>query len=207
MARILNSALISFVLLVCFAGVACAEPMPIRATYMPVNASCDDGRPLYRPDDAFDLNAPPAALDWEELLRDELGLPEEFTGDEPEAHAGMLSGAMFTPAAPAGALRLASYGAQDANPDAAKKPAKRKKAAASKAQITGVVNINTATVEQLVLLPGVGPALAGRIVEYRERRKFTEAAHLRRVKGIGRAKFEKMKDHVIVEGETTIKRG
>jgi competence protein ComEA len=39
--------------------------------------------------------------------------------------------------------------------------------AAGKPAPTGKVNINTASVEQLTTLPGVGPALAARIVEHR----------------------------------------
>ena len=42
-------------------------------------------------------------------------------------------------------------------------------AADAAAETTGVVNINTADADQLQLLPRVGPALAGRIIEYRER--------------------------------------
>ncbi len=39
---------------------------------------------------------------------------------------------------------------------------------AESSQPSGVVNINTASSEELELLPRVGPALAGRIIEFRE---------------------------------------
>jgi competence ComEA-like helix-hairpin-helix protein len=49
------------------------------------------------------------------------------------------------------------------------------------------VNINTASVEVLRGLPGVGPSLAARIVEAREEARFNSFADLARVKGLGQA--------------------
>src|SRR5262245_8612448 len=50
---------------------------------------------------------------------------------------------------------------------------------------SGVVNVNSATVEQLDLLPGVGPAVAGRILEHREKNgAFKTAEDLMLIKGI-----------------------
>lgn len=69
---------------------------------------------------------------------------------------------------------------------------------------TGVVNVNTASEEELMRLPGVGPKMAARIVEARERRRFGKASQLRRVKGIGPKKWAKMARYVVVEGETTL---
>jgi competence protein ComEA len=57
--------------------------------------------------------------------------------------------------------------------------------AAGKPAPTGKVNINTASVEQLTTLPGVGPALAARIVEHRQKAgSFKAPAELMNVKGI-----------------------
>lgn len=65
------------------------------------------------------------------------------------------------------------------------------------ASSTGLVNINTATVEQLDTLPGIGPALAERIVQYRnEHGPFERIEDLMNVKGIGEAMFEKLKDKI-----------
>lgn len=70
---------------------------------------------------------------------------------------------------------------------------------------SGVVNVNTATAEQLALLPGVGPAVAGRIVEHRTKNgNFKAPEDLMLVKGIGEKSFEKMKAFVATSGSTTL---
>lgn len=64
----------------------------------------------------------------------------------------------------------------------------------------GKVNINTATQSELENLPGVGEAIASRIIEYREQNgKFNKIEDLQNVKGIGDAKFNNMKEYVIVQ--------
>ena len=63
----------------------------------------------------------------------------------------------------------------------------------------GKVNLNTATVSQLEDLPGIGPAMAQRIIEFRETEgAFTSIEDIKKVKGIGEAKFEKMKDKICI---------
>ena len=54
---------------------------------------------------------------------------------------------------------------------------------ASVALLEGKVNLNTATRDQLMLLPGVGPATADKLLAYRARRRFHRPAHIMRVKG------------------------
>lgn len=62
------------------------------------------------------------------------------------------------------------------------------------------VNINTATQSELENLPGVGAAIASRIIEYREQNgKFSKIEDLQNVKGIGEAKFNNMKEYVMVQ--------
>lgn len=63
----------------------------------------------------------------------------------------------------------------------------------------GQVNINTADQAQLDTLPGIGPALAQRIIQYREvNGPFQSADDLKNVSGIGDKKFEQLKDLVTV---------
>ena len=69
----------------------------------------------------------------------------------------------------------------------------------AKAPAVEKVNLNTASIEQLETLPGVGPALAKRIVEHRTKvGKFTKIEELLNVKGIGEKSFQKMKDRLTV---------
>jgi len=65
--------------------------------------------------------------------------------------------------------------------------------AASKADPTARVNVNTATVEQLSALPGVGAKLAARIVEHRQKSgAFRSTQELMSVQGIGEKNFAKL---------------
>ena len=80
------------------------------------------------------------------------------------------------------------------------------KASSGNAKLVGVVNVNTATPEQLELLPGVGPARARAIVAHRDRIEgFKEPADLLGVKGIGARALEKMRPFVALDGKTTAK--
>ncbi|MET9310657.1 helix-hairpin-helix domain-containing protein [Kribbella sp. NPDC003505] len=59
------------------------------------------------------------------------------------------------------------------------------------------VNLNTATLAQLDALPGVGPVLAQRILDYRTHNgPFTTIDQLQEVPGVGPKKFESLKPHV-----------
>lgn len=61
------------------------------------------------------------------------------------------------------------------------------------------VRINSASASELQQLPGIGPALAQRIVETRNNERFTSADDLLRVPGIGKAKLAKLRDYVEVD--------
>jgi competence protein ComEA len=65
---------------------------------------------------------------------------------------------------------------------------------------TPAVNINDATREELERLPGIGPALAARIVEHRERHgRFRRAEHLLMVRGISERRFRRLRPYVAPE--------
>ena len=62
------------------------------------------------------------------------------------------------------------------------------------------VNVNTATAEELDVLPGIGPALAGRIIAYREEHgPFTAAEDLLAVSGIGESVLDGLRDQIVLE--------
>ena len=64
-------------------------------------------------------------------------------------------------------------------------------------QSGGLVNINTADAGELDSLPGIGPALAERIVKYRESNgSFASLEDLMQVPGIGQKKWENLKDRL-----------
>jgi competence protein ComEA len=64
----------------------------------------------------------------------------------------------------------------------------------------GRVNINTASVNELTELPGVGPAKAAAIVEERERKPFASVDDLTRVSGIGDRMLDQLRDKISVGG-------
>ena len=70
---------------------------------------------------------------------------------------------------------------------------------ANSADTGGLVNINTADEKALDTLPGVGPATAQKIIEYRENEgAFQSPEDIMKVRGIGKAKYEKMKDKITI---------
>lgn len=77
--------------------------------------------------------------------------------------------------------------------------------AAMAADSQGTVNINTAGAEQLMLLPRIGPSVAQKILEFREKNgRFKAAEDLMLVQGVGERTFELIKPHIAVSGETTL---
>lgn len=63
----------------------------------------------------------------------------------------------------------------------------------------GIVNINTATQTELETLPGVGPSIALKIINYRnENGRFSSIEEIKNVSGIGDSKFEDLKKYITV---------
>lgn len=71
-------------------------------------------------------------------------------------------------------------------------------------ELVGGINLNTATSEQLCLLPGVGPKTAQRIIESRTKQPFSRPWEVTRVKGIGTKFVRKHKDRLRVDGPTDL---
>ncbi|MGH1345909.1 MAG: ComEA family DNA-binding protein [Nannocystales bacterium] len=70
--------------------------------------------------------------------------------------------------------------------------------------LEGTINLNTADRTQLMLLPGVGPATADKVLAYRDRRRFARPAHVMRIKGIGKKTYAKLRRYLTVDGDTTL---
>lgn len=78
-------------------------------------------------------------------------------------------------------------------------------AVTAEAAESGVVNINTAEAAQLQLLPRVGPALAQRIIEFREAHgPFKSIDELVAVKGIGETSLGNLSPYIATDGATTL---
>ena len=82
-----------------------------------------------------------------------------------------------------------------------KKTKALKKAATEKSEQAevpkGLLDLNAATEDQLLEVPGIGPAMAQRIVDYRAANGgFQSLDDLKKGKGIGAAKFERIKDKI-----------
>ena len=70
--------------------------------------------------------------------------------------------------------------------------------------LTGTVNVNTATAEELQLLPGIGAARADALIDLRKQRGgFKSLEQLKEVKGIGDASLERLRPYVRFQGKTT----
>lgn len=69
----------------------------------------------------------------------------------------------------------------------------------SEEQNSRLININTATKENLMTLPGIGESKAEDIIEYRNSTKFEKIEDIKEVSGIGESIFSKIKDLITTE--------
>ena len=75
----------------------------------------------------------------------------------------------------------------------------RTKPAVSAEKVTASINLNTATVADLERLPGIGPKVAARIVDYRTKKgPFKKTEELMNVQGIGEKSFLKLRAQLTV---------
>ena len=107
--------------------------------------------------------------------------------------------ALAAPATVAAATPPPSSGSGDADERAEHAVPKRK-------AVSGKLNLNTATEDQLIMLPGVGPSKAERVVAWRQKHgAFKRVADLRHVKGFGYKTIKKLEPYLDTKGDTTLK--
>lgn len=77
-----------------------------------------------------------------------------------------------------------------------------------RASVEEKLDLNKATEQELESLPGIGPALADRIIRYRHiQGSFQSIEQLRNVKGIGKKKFERIRALIVVGSPAASARG
>lgn len=114
--------------------------------------------------------------------------PTTFAATQPGARAAAGASAGATPARAA-----------------ADEPEHATRSKAGHHELSGKLNLNTATEDQLMVLPSVGPAKAERIVTWRKKNGgFKRTADLRRVKGFGYKTFKKLEPYLDIKGDTTL---
>jgi competence ComEA-like helix-hairpin-helix protein len=105
-------------------------------------------------------------------------------------------------AAPNHPTAVAATSTTAATPDDASPASSR---FATKKDVAGKLNLNTATEQQLMLLPTIGPSKAERVVTWRKKNGgFKRPADLRRVKGFGYKTFKRLEPFLDIKGDTTL---
>jgi competence ComEA-like helix-hairpin-helix protein len=105
-----------------------------------------------------------------------------------------------------GSWQLAGAAPPTPAQSAAAKPPPERPPKKSARELTGKLNLNTATEEQLMMLPTIGPAKAERIVVWRKKNGgFRRTADLRRVKGFGYKTFKRLEPFLAVSGDSTLR--
>jgi competence protein ComEA len=113
---------------------------------------------------------------------------------------GAIALSLLTTAAPAFAAAPPHPGEAAARPGRATTGAAPGESRAGAA----VINLNEASEDQLVLLPGVGPSRATAIVNYRRQHPFKHIEELQRIKGIGKKTFVRLRPLLALSGPTPL---
>ncbi len=72
-------------------------------------------------------------------------------------------------------------------------------------RVSGVVNLNSATAEQLKMLPGVKQKAVDEIIAHRAKHPFTRPEELVNVKGFSRKRYQRVKPFLSVHGDSSIR--
>ncbi|RIQ12416.1 ComEA family DNA-binding protein [Jiangella rhizosphaerae] len=161
----------------------------------PTGAPADDAPPAGPPDASPTATSAPIIVHVAGLVA-RPGVVELPSGsrvvDAIEAAGGATPDADLTPLNLARILADGEQVLVTADPPAAAPPAPPAGSPGS-ATPSVPVNLNTATAAELETLPGIGPALAGRILDWREQNgRFTSIDELREVSGIGEQRFAQL---------------
>jgi len=90
-------------------------------------------------------------------------------------------------------------------PKARPKPVTKAAKTTGKKELTGSLNLNSASAKELTKLPGIGPKKAASIVQWRVRHgKFGRVVDLRRVKGFGVKTVRKLQPYLKVSGQNSL---
>lgn len=185
--------------------VACSDANADEvATYLPADQPCHTDAVSPESTPVTDLPLPDA---------DEQPLGEERPADDQTDHTGPGFDHLmyqFPHFAGADAAGDNGFAANDTLDDAMLTPAHDDHLASTELTVAspdssshrdnrGAIDINNADVDELTELPGIGPALAERIVEYRQVRTFRKPEHIQRISGIGPATYEEIASQITVD--------